>query len=141
MTVLNAPSVLNFDLVRRRYFDWLSGRSSINSRGGIVAGFKRKYWLKYPTLVDQYKKIVEVVKNYVINEFSWFVKGWREYEMLAFQQGVQEFSQWDDVRMIFKKRGILGLQDEFGYILNSPLTEAFPNLVSLVQFKVSGNDL
>ena len=141
MTVLNAPSVLNFDLVRRRYFDWLSGRGSIDSRGGIVAGFKRKYWLKYPTLVDQYKKIVAVVKNYVINEFSWFVKGWREYEMLAFQQKVQEFSQWDDVRMIFKKRGILGLQDEFGDIVNSPLTEAFPNLVSLVQFKVSGNNL
>ena len=61
--------------------------------------------------------------------------------MLAFQQKVQEFSQWDDVRMIFKKRGILGLQDEFGDIVNSPLTQAFPNLVSLVQFKVSGNDL
>ena len=137
MAVLNAPSVLNFDLVRRRYFDWLTGRGSIDSRGGIVAGFKRKYWLKYPTSVDQYKKIVAVVKNYVINEFSWFVKGWREYEMLSFQKEVQEFSQWDDVRSIFKKRGIVELQDEFGDIVNSPLTEAFPNLVSLVQFKVS----
>ena len=29
MAILNAPSVLNFDLVRRRYFDWLNGRSSI----------------------------------------------------------------------------------------------------------------
>ena len=141
MAVLNAPSVLNFDLVRRRYFDWLNGRGSIDGRGGIVAGFKRKYWLKYPTLVDQYKKIVAVVKKYVINEFSWFVKGWREYEMLAFQKEVQQFSQWDDVKLIFNKRGILALQDEFGEINNSPLTEAFPNLVDLVEFCVSGRDL
>ena len=137
MAVLNAPGAINFDLVRRRYLDWMNGRGSIDNRGGIVTGFKRKYWLKYPTLVEQYKKIVEMVKNYVINEFSWFVKGWREYEILAFQKEVQQFSQWDDVRSIFKKRGILGLCNEFGDLIDSPLSEAFPSLFGLVQFEVS----
>ena len=42
------------------------------------------------------------------------------------------------MRSIFNKREIMALQDEFGDN-NSPLTEAFPNLVD--KFYVSGRDL
>ena len=139
MADLNAPTFLNFDIVQRRYSDWLSGRGSIDSRGGIVTGFKRKYWLKYPTKVEQYKNVVEVVKNYVIMEFSWFVKGWREYEMLVFQKDVQQFSRWKDVRSIFETNGIVGLKDDFGEVVKSPLTEAFPQIDSLLQFQVGNS--
>ena len=138
MEILNNPStLLNFDIVRRRYNDWQNGRNTFEATGGIVNTFKQKFWTSSDESLMAYVEKVNMVKNYTIHEFSWFVKAWRELELLSFQKQVQEFDQWDRVNSIFEQHGLLNVRNEFGDLISTPLSEEIPSFTRLVKFQVN----